>query len=210
MNVRQKPAEKVWKEFKEQEKLTDEQLIKFQKYEALLTEWNKNINLTAIHNLSEMVQRHFRDSLALRNCEDLGKIKSITDVGAGAGFPSIPLKIMFPHLGVILLEVNKKKQLFLKELIKVLELEGVEVCGIDWRTFLRTTEGDIDLFLARASLPDDELIRMFKPGCSYKKSQLVYWASMQWEPDERTVPFIKKECEYTIKKRNLKLVFLGL
>jgi len=157
-----------------------------------------------------MVQRHFRDSLALRNCTDLNKIKSIADIGAGAGFPSIPLKIMFPHLGIVLLEVRNKKQTFLKELIKVLELEKAEVCAIDWRTFLRTTEGEIDLFVARASLPDDELMRMFKPGCSYKKSQLVYWASMQWEPDEKTVPFIKKECEYTLKKRHLKLVFMGL
>ena len=126
MSIRQKPAEKVWSEFQEQEKLTDEQLVKFQKYEALLTEWNRKMNLTAINNLSEMVQRHFRDSLALRNCEDLGKIKSITDVGAGAGFPSIPLKIMFPHLGIVLLEVRNKKQTFLKELIKVLELEKAD------------------------------------------------------------------------------------
>ena len=70
---------------------------------------------------------------------DLNKVKVIVDVGSGAGFPGIPLKILFPHLGIILIEVNKKKQRFLQTVIRILELKDIEVCGLDWRTFLRKT-----------------------------------------------------------------------
>ena len=210
MKVRQKDPGKLWQEFKDNEKLSEEQVALFRKYEALITETNKKFNLTAVNNLSEMITRHFRDSLALRNFVDLSKIKSIMDVGSGAGVPGIPLKILFPHLRMVLMEVNKKKQKFLQYVIQELKLKNVEICDMDWRTFLRTTEGDIDLLISRAALPDEELIRMFKPSCGYKNTKLIYWASEMWEPNSLTVPFIQKEEVYQLKKKTRKLVFLGL
>jgi 16S rRNA (guanine(527)-N(7))-methyltransferase RsmG len=208
--IRQKAPEKVWADFKQQEGLTDNQLKKFQAYEALLSEWNKKINLTAIRGLSETVHRHFSDSLILGKFIELSKVKVIVDVGSGGGFPGLPLKIMFPHLGLILIEVSKKKQDFLKAVVSALELENVDVCGIDWRTFLRTTEGDIDYFLARSSLDQSELARMFKPGCTYKNSKLIYWASEEWEPDKLIAHFVKDNFLYSIKRKKRKLVLMGL
>ena len=210
--------EKVWRIFAEQEGVSPGQLKQFQAYEALLSEWNKAINLTAVYGVSNIVARHFVDSLAVRKFFDLSKIKLVADIGSGAGFPGIPLKIMFPHLGVILIEVTKKKQNFLQMVINELGLEGIEVCGLDWRTFLRKTESPIEYFLTRASLDPLELLRMFRPACPYKNAKLVYWASEEWLATRsfmrRVVPrlkkFVKKEHEYVIKRKKRKLVLMGL
>lgn len=208
--VRQKPAEKVWEDFKDREQLTEVQLDQFKKYEALLSEWNRSYNLTAISGLSETVNRHFSDSIVLRNFLDLSKVSLIADVGSGAGFPGVPLKIIFPHLKIILIEVTKKKQSFLKAVISALSLQDIEVCDIDWRTFLRKTESEVEFFLTRASLDPVELCRMFKPSCFYNNRKLVYWATQDWEPDFRVEKFVRKQYSYKIKRRDRKLVFMWL
>lgn len=207
--LREKPPERVWSDFCEQEGLSDEQLEQFQKYEALLTEWNKSMNLTAITNLSQIVHRHFSDSLVLRKYIDLSKVSVIADVGSGAGFPGIPLKIMFPKLGVVLIEVTKKKQKFLRAVINTLGLKDIEVCDLDWRTFLRTTESEVEYFIARASLDPVELCRMFKPGCSYKNAKLVYWATDEWEAEPMISKFVLDEFSYVLKRKKRKLVLMG-
>jgi len=208
--VRQKAPERVWADFQDDESLSDVQREQFQKYEALLTEWNKLMNLTAIEGLSQIVHRHFSDSLKLREFLDLTKDVIIADVGSGAGFPGIPIKILFPNLGLVLIEVTKKKQRFLRTVITTLGLDDTEVCDIDWRTFLRKTEGKIDYFLARASLDPVELCRMFKPGCPYKKSKLVYWATVDWVPDPLIKHLVRGEFLYTLKRTKRKLVLFGL
>jgi 16S rRNA (guanine527-N7)-methyltransferase len=205
---REKPAEKIWADFKDRENLTESQLIQFQKYEALLSEWNKSMNLTAISGLSETVNRHFSDSLIFRKFFDVNEIKLVADVGSGAGFPGVPLKIMFPHLGVILIEVSKKKQKFLNALISTLGLKDIEVCDIDWRTFLRKTESDVEYFLTRASIDPVELVRMFRPGCFYKNVKLVYWAAENWLPNKLVEKFVSKEFAYSIKRKKRKLVLM--
>lgn len=207
--IRQKPPERVWADFKEQEQLTTEQLEKFQQYEALLSEWNKAMNLTAIRGLSETVHRHFSDSLMLRKFLDLSQVKLVADIGSGGGFPGIPLKIMFPHLGVILIEVSNKKQKFLRAVIAALGLEGIEVCDLDWRTFLRKTESDVEYFLARASLDPAEMCRIFRPACPYKDAKIIYWATEEWEPEEFVKEFVREEFLYTMKRKKRKLVLLG-
>jgi len=207
--LREKSPEKVWADFKNKENLTDEQVEKFQKYEALLSEWNKSVNLTSIQGLSETVGRHFSDSLALRKFLDVSKMKLLADIGTGAGFPGLPIKIMFPEVGMILIEVNKKKQRFLSTVINALELENINVCDLDWRTFLRTTTSDVECFLARASILPPELCRMFKPGCAYKNSKLIYWASIDWESEEKVKEFVLEEFFYDLKRKKRKLVLMG-
>ncbi len=207
---REKSPEKIWSEFKANEKLTKQQLEQFQKYENLLSEWNKTINLTAIRDLGGIVRQHFQDSLALKDFIDLKKIKVLTDIGTGAGFPAIPLKIIYPHLKVFLIEVNKKKQKFLDALIKALDLKNTGTIDLDWRTFLRTTQIKIDLFVTRAAFNELELCRIFKPACFYKNSTLVYWVSHDWIPHPKAERFLRELKAYKLGKKQRKLAFKGL
>lgn len=108
--------------------LTEEQLKKFYRYFELLEEKNKVMNLTAITEEREVVTKHFVDSLSLvRVFPELegGREFSIIDVGTGAGFPGIPLKIVYPNLQVTLLDSLKKRVCFLQEVCSQLELENI-------------------------------------------------------------------------------------
>jgi len=209
MDILGKKYERVWLKFQELEDLTGEQLNLFKKYASLILEWNEKFNLTAISNLPEVITKHFRDSLILRKYLELNDFSTIADVGAGAGLPGIPLKILFPNLGLVLIEVNRKKLKFLKEVINSLNMKNVELCEMDWRTFLRKTEGNIDLFVARASLDPIELCRMFKPASSYREAKLVYWASESFEVSPRIEKFVLDVKNYKLGYRRSKLMFLG-
>jgi 16S rRNA (guanine527-N7)-methyltransferase len=138
------------------------------------------------------------------------EINAIADVGSGGGFPGLPLKIKFPHLSVVLIEVNHKKVEFLETIVRKLKLDNVTISDLDWRTFLRTTSFPIDLFVSRASLHTDELVRLFKPGCIYNSSRLVYWASQEWEAGKKEIPYVKSEYSYTLGMKKRKYVLLGL
>jgi 16S rRNA (guanine(527)-N(7))-methyltransferase RsmG len=210
MKMKEKPEEKVWQEFQTKSGVTDQQLAQFQKYAHLLLEWNEKHNLTAIDNLGGVVNQHFLDSLALRKFQDLEAITTLADVGPGAGFPALPLKILYPHLKIILIEVTYKKQVFLQEVVDLLELDNVEIAPLDWRTFLRTTEGEIDLFVSRAALDEMELTRMFRSTSAYKTKTMVYWASNTWECAEKVKEYLKKEETYEIKNKVRKLVFFHI
>ena len=105
--------------------LSEVQIGQFKEYYELITEWNSFMNLTAITELSEVVQKHFTDSLALIKAGDLSGTKRIMDVGTGAGFPGLPLKIAFPELEVVLLDSLNKRVKFLNEVIAKLGLKGI-------------------------------------------------------------------------------------
>src|SRR5579872_4918213 len=105
--------------------LTAHQAEQLQKYEAFLVEWNEKFNLTAIVESDKIAQYHFYDSLAISRYVDFSQIKVAADVGTGAGFPAIPLKIMFPHIKMVLIEVNSKKRTFLEYVAQELGLEEV-------------------------------------------------------------------------------------
>lgn len=106
--------------------LNKEQSIQFQKYYELLIEWNKVMNLTAITEYEEVVDKHFIDSLSIEKAVDLNIIEKVIDVGTGAGFPGIPLKIVYPHLKITLLDSLNKRINFLNEVISKLKLENIE------------------------------------------------------------------------------------
>ena len=106
--------------------LTDQQKAQFERYFELLVEWNQKINLTAITEKEEVYLKHFYDSIApiLQGLIENQEIK-LLDIGAGAGFPSLPMKILYPQLDVTIIDSLNKRINFLQLLAEELDLEGV-------------------------------------------------------------------------------------
>ena len=106
--------------------LSDEKCEMFIRYYNMLVEWNSKINLTAITDYKEVVIKHFIDSLSIVNIVDINGPNSLVDVGTGAGFPGIPLKIVFPSLEVILVDSLDKRVKFLNHVIRELGLKNIK------------------------------------------------------------------------------------
>jgi 16S rRNA (guanine527-N7)-methyltransferase len=115
-----------------------------------LQEWNKTINLTSVDDRREVVVKHFIDSIAPLQFGLLTGQESLLDIGAGAGFPSVPLKIMRPGLRPVLLEPNSKKASFLLYLVGTLELKSVQVISQTLEQFAGTGGDRFDHVLVRA------------------------------------------------------------
>ncbi|MED4207284.1 16S rRNA (guanine(527)-N(7))-methyltransferase RsmG [Neobacillus mesonae] len=106
--------------------LTEKQLDQFEKYYETLVEWNEKMNLTAITDKEDVYLKHFYDSITAGFYFDFTKPLRLSDVGAGAGFPSIPLKIIFPEIEVTIVDSLNKRISFLNHLANVLGLEKVQ------------------------------------------------------------------------------------
>ncbi len=121
----------TWDEFIEETKklginINKEQEEKLKKFSKLLTEWNKRINLTRITEENEIYEKHFYDSLTLSKVVSLKEEKTLLDIGTGAGFPGIVLKICYPNLKITLIDSLLKRVNYLNEIIKELDLKEIE------------------------------------------------------------------------------------
>jgi 16S rRNA (guanine527-N7)-methyltransferase len=94
-------------------------------YLSLLLRWNRKINLTSIKDLNLIIRRHFLDSIAV--APYLGQAGRLMDVGSGAGFPGLPLKIVLPRKEVVLVEARRKKANFLRDITRRLNVEGMQI-----------------------------------------------------------------------------------
>lgn len=106
--------------------LDEKKICQFMSYYELLMEWNRIMNLTAITGFDEVCKKHFIDSLSLVKAYEIKTSISIIDIGTGAGFPGIPLKIAFPNLKITLLDSLHKRVGFLQTVIENLKLENIE------------------------------------------------------------------------------------
>ncbi len=177
---------------------TPDLLFAFERYRQLLLDWNRRVNLTAITDPAEVETRHFIDSLL---CLEVPGFKdllrtgpTLADVGTGAGFPGVPIRLVFPEVGLWLIESNLKRARFLNALVGELSLDRVEVIprraedvGRD-----RSYREKATLVTARAvaRLPTlaEVTVPLLAPG-----GRAVYWKGPPDLPDlEPTTPFIRR------------------
>ena len=130
--------------------VTEEQLRELDLYCAFLLEYNTHTNLTAIRNREEVYLKHFYDSLTLTKIIDLNEYNTLLDIGTGAGFPGMVLKIFFPHLQIYLVDSNNKKTRFLMELKEKLNVDNLEVINNRIENITHRFINKIDIVTARA------------------------------------------------------------
>lgn len=132
--------------------LDEKQKQQFYDFYETLVEWNKVMNLTGITEYEEVNEKHFVDSLSITKAIDLEKVESVIDVGTGAGFPGIPLKIAFPHLKVVLLDSLNKRIKFLDTVIEKLNLENIRTIHGRAEDYAKQSEyrEQFDLCVSRA------------------------------------------------------------
>ena len=131
-------------------KLTKLQLEQLDKYYNLLLEWNKKINLTRITEEKEVYLKHFYDSITLIKAINLNQNLNICDIGTGAGFPGIVLKIVFSNLNITLVDALNKRIEFLKLVINELKLKNIEAIHDRAENFIRNNRNKYDLITCRA------------------------------------------------------------
>ncbi len=132
--------------------LTVQQEKQFRQYYETLIEWNQKMNLTSITEEKEVYFKHFLDSISLRDVLDKTS-GNILDVGSGAGFPSIPLKIMNPDIKVTIVDSTLKRTHFLEHLTKQLQIKDVEIIHARIEDFKQKDFFDVVTARAVASLP---------------------------------------------------------
>lgn len=130
--------------------LTDHQEKQFEQYQQFLVEYNRITNLTRIVETKEVYYKHFFDSLLVAASLNMNEVKSICDMGSGAGFPSIPLKIVYPHLSVTIVDSLNKRITFLEKLIQMLALNHVSLVHDRVELFASKHQASFDVVTARA------------------------------------------------------------
>ncbi len=171
--------------------LSDLQLNQFYKYMNLLIEWNKVMNLTGITDPEEIIIKHFIDSLTV--LDKIDKKDSIIDVGTGAGFPGIPIKIAFPETKVVLLDSLNKRTKFLNEVIEQLQLDNIETIhgrAEDYGKDKKHRE-KYDIAIARAVAPLNILLEYLMPFTKVRGKVLCMKASNSEEEIKNSSNAIK-------------------
>lgn len=171
--------------------LTNDQIDKLARFYQLLVTWNEKINLTTIIKEEEVYLKHFYDSLTLIKVVDLRQQLTILDVGTGAGFPGIVLKIVFPNLKITLLDSLTKRINYLNEIIKELDLHDIETVCSRCEEYTKINREKYDLVVARAVSHLKILSEMIIPTVKVNGYFIAMKANLNDEL-EKTIPMLKK------------------
>jgi len=144
--------------------LTEKQLNQLESYYKLLIKWNEKINLTRITEKKDVYLKHFYDSITLIKAIDLTKELNVCDLGTGAGFPGIVLKIVFPHLKITLVDALNKRIEFLKLIIRELNLENIIAIHERGEEFIKNNRNKFDLITCRAVAKLNVISEICIPG----------------------------------------------
>lgn len=171
--------------------VTEEMLMKLEKFYELLISWNEKMNLTRITNKEDVYLKHFYDSLTLIRVINLSDIETLCDVGSGAGFPGIVLKIVFPNLKITLIDSLNKRVNYLNEIIKCLELENIEAIHTRCEDYAKVNREKYDVITARAVASLKILSELCIPMAKVNGHFVAMKANINEEIAE-AIPILKK------------------
>ena len=166
----------------------------------MLINWNEKINLTRITEEKDVYLKHFYDSLTIVKVVDLNKKETLCDVGTGAGFPGIVLKIAFPHLKITLLDSLNKRVIYLNEIIKELNLENIKAIHTRGEDYNET----FDVVTARAVANIEKLVTY---TMHLVKKEGIFVA-MKGNVEEELTNNIQKKIEKKYKIKNIEKFLL--
>ena len=161
--------------------LTEQQLEQLNTYYELLIEYNKVMNLTGITEKQEVYLKHFYDSLTIEKVIELEKEETLCDIGTGAGFPGLVLKIVFPNLKVTLVDSLNKRIEFLKTVIEKLKLTNIEAIHARIEEYGKTTREKYDIVTSRAVAPLNILLEYAIPLLKKDKYFISYKGNISEE-----------------------------
>ena len=174
-------------------KISEKQLKDLEKYYEMLIETNKNLNLTRITEKQEVYLKHFYDSLTISQVIDLKQNLNIIDIGTGAGFPGIVLKIVYPHLKITLLDSLEKRINFLNQVIKTLNLKDIKTVTSRIEDY---KEENFDIVTSRAVAKTNILLEL---ACQLPKKN-GYFILLKSNINEEL-----KEAQNALKTLNLEI-----
>lgn len=164
--------------------LTNNQLEQLEKYYEMLVEYNKVMNLTGITDHDQVFLKHFYDSLTLSKIIDLTQEETLCDIGTGAGFPGLVIKICFPNLKVVLLDSLNKRTKFLSDVINELKLDNIEVVHTRAEEYALKNRNKFDVTTARAVAHLSTLLEYSIPMTKQNKYFIALKANVDGEIKE--------------------------
>ena len=177
--------------------VTDHMLEQLEKYDEVLRAENKKYNLTAIKNKEDVYLKHFYDSLTLSKIIKLEN-QSLCDIGTGAGFPGMVLKIIYPNLKVTLVDATEKKCKFLQLVIQELGLKDIEVIHARAEIYSKTVREKYDIVTSRAVAPLKHLLEYSIPLVKVEGNYIAMKSDIQKEIENIDIYYKKLKFHFTI------------
>ena len=173
---------------------SEEQLNKLDKFYNLLIEWNNKINLTRIVEKEDVYLKHFYDSLTITRVIDLNEVETLCDIGTGAGFPGIVLKIIYPNLKITLVDALQKRVNYLNEIIKELDLKDIKAIHVRGEDL----KEKYDVVTARAVANIEKLLKYTMHLLNSNGKMIAMKGNIDEELTDQVISNINKK--YTIEK----------